>query len=216
MKLKNIVLFVCFCICINTVYAKDAKYPVDTVALQEALEMISADKYDAKSRFYLYFITYKADDIPVNKIVDKCLEFIKDNYECRKFIETYTSSLDHANFCLKANKEKITPNYNLPGKENQMEYTFQECTSIASGDKDRLPNGSERYTGYTGDSYLGKCVDWLKAAEKCQRYLIGYYQDKLNKSKLSKPDKKYYECLLDKVKTGNMDFPISKMEADCK
>lgn len=197
--IRNFVLFVCLCLCINNVYAKDISYPVDTIALEEALKEIPSSKEDAKAELYLYFITNQNRDIPVSEIANKCIETIRDNVSCMNFIKTYNSYLDHANFCFKAN------NYG----SDAFRLTFKQCASYA--------NASYGYsTSEINSNEWGYCRRWFEMAENCSKYLEKYYTQKLSNSKLSASDKKYYECLLNKIQTGNMDIPTSKMENDCK
>ena len=43
---------------------------------------------------------------------------------------------------------------------------------------------------------------------------MGYYNQTNNE--MSESDKEYYQCLSKKIEDGDIDFPMSKMEQDCK
>ena len=222
--MKKILIFTSFCLCVNAAMADYITF--DTVALDTAMNEItrvgsdSPYKTAAEAGDALYDAFYaakKGNTVDSDLVMDKCFnEIVKSGRICNNFINTYATFLDKATYCLKANKTNITPSEGVPGIINTKELSFQECTSIVSEEKYHNEDGTLSNYSYSGGSYLGKCIDWVNDAEQCQSYLIGYYKDKLDDSKLSKNDKKYYECLLEKVQTGNMDFPLSKMEANCK
>ena len=222
--MKKILIFTSFCLCVNAAMADYITF--DTVALDTAMNEItrvgsdSPYKTAAEAGDALYDAFYaakKGNTVDSDLVMDKCFnEIVKSGRICNNFINTYATFLDKANYCLKANKEKTTASKDMYGENNQKEYSFQECLSTIAATKLHAKDGTIKERAYTGDSYIGKCVDWVNNVEQCQSYLIGYYKDKLDDSKLSKNDKKYYECLLEKVQTGNMDFPLSKMEANCK
>lgn len=225
MFMKKLLIFTSFCLGINVCRADYITF--DTAALNEAMNEITRIGSDSPYKtvedagdalFDAFYAAKKGDTVDSDTVMDKCFnEIIKSGRICNNFINTYATFLNKANYCLKANKENITQTYGLEGRENRKGYNFRECTSVISGaHKHDEETGKDYEINYDGQSYLGKCVDWVKAAEQCQSYLIGYYKDKLDDSKLSKTDKKYYECLLEKVQTGNMDFPLSKMEEACK
>ena len=221
----NKILFIFSCLFVSVCQAEKF-ITFDSVALDTAMNEITRVGSDspyksveeAGDAFYdAFYAAKKNNTVDIDKVADKCAnEIIKSGRVCNNFLVSYNTHLNKANYCLKANKEKITPTDSASGRENKKEYTFQECTSVVSAEKFHHNDGTTSYQGYHGDSYLGKCVDWVNDAKQCQSYLIGYYKDKLDNSKLSKSDKKYYECLLEKVQTGNMDFPLSKMEQSCK
>ncbi len=221
--IKKISIFICCCFYTMFAYALSS-YPVDTVALEEALKEItrvgnSTDTEiieNAQADLYIFFMKNSDQQIPVGDIVGQCVKIVQNNSSCMKFLQTYGKYLDHANFCLKANIDRIMPSEGTPGLENTKKLSFQECVSLSSERKYHEKDGTTSNLAYGGNSALGKCTDWVDAAEKCQSYLTNYYLQKLSGSNISKSDKKYYECLLKKVQTGNMDFPLSKMEEACK
>ena len=226
MIIKRFLIFTVFCFGINICQAENF-ITFDTAALDTAMNKITRVGSDSPYKtveeagdalYDAFYAAKKNNTVDSDLVMDKCFnEIIKSGRICNNFINAYDKYLNKANYCLKANKENITKTYDTPGRENQIEYSFQECTSVVSGaHKHNGDTGQDYDINYAGESYLGKCVDWVKAAEQCQTYLISYYKDKLDDSKLSKSDKKYYECLLEKVQTGNIDFPMSKMEQSCK
>lgn len=218
--IKKIGFLLCLFFCATSSYAADS-YPVDTVALDEALKEISRvgdstdpEKIeDAQADLYMYFINNSSKQLPPENIINQCVKIVRHNRSCMKFLQTYSHYLNHANFCLKANNFTNAVWF-------EKKYSFKDCyreydTSWHNYDgtvNEEL--SSTRH--YDADSIVGQCRTWIDSAEKCQNYLIGYYSERLANSKLSKSDKKYYECLLDKTRTGNMDFPLSKMEETCK
>ena len=116
---------------------------------------------------------------------------------------------------MKANKFQVS--------WNGRSYSLEECFAKYDGNVYRNADGTidldPRHPDdgkYGGASLTGQCKQWVDAAEQCQSYLIGYYKDKLEDSNISESNKQYYKCLLEKVQTGNIDFPISNMEASCK
>ena len=221
--IKKIGFFICFCLCITSVYAKDIKYPVDTIALEEALTKIQntrkgqeqdnihkpigfADRCieEARSELLEWFMSNKKKAISVNDIVAKCDEIVGDASSCIDFLNTYSLYLDHANFCIRANSFKLQNFLKVSGYETT-EFTFHDCV------------GKTVYNAHYGStSIIGECKSWLGYAQQCSVYLKKYYSQKLSSSKISDSDKKYYECLLDKIQTGNIDFPMSNMEKECK
>ena len=190
--IKKLWLFICFCLCITSVYAKDVNYPVDTIALEEALKEI----HDAtmQADIYLYVMTKQTSGISAQELAEECVAIVRDNVSCMNFLKTYNSYLDHANFCIRAN------NF---GSQN---LTYKQCGAYV--------NAAQGYSQEdTNSNEWGNCKRWYDVAEKCLNYLQNYYKQKLS---TSKSDKKYYECLLDKIQTGNIDFPMSNMEKECK
>ena len=201
--IKKIGIFICCCFYTMFAYALSS-YPVDTVALEEALKEItrvgnSTDTEiieNAQADLYIFFMKNSDQQIPVGDIVGQCVKIVQNNSSCMKFLQTYGKYLDHANFCLKAN------NFELPN------LTFKQCGPYV--------NAAQSYSeSETNTENWGNCKRWYDTAETCSIYLQNYYKQKLSYSG-STSDRKYYECLLGKLQTGNMDFPISKMEEACK
>ena len=225
MIIKRFLIFTVFCFGINICQAENF-ITFDTAALDTAMNEITRVGSDSPYKtveeagdalYDAFYAAKKNNTVDSDLVMDKCFnEIIKSGRICNNFINAYDKYLNKANYCLKANREKIIKDYNLPGEANQQEYNFQECLSAASAAHNYNKDKGYVEKTYTGTSYIGKCVDWVKAAEQCQTYLISYYKDKLDNSGISESDKKYYECLLEKVQTGNMDFPMSKMEQSCK
>lgn len=223
--MKRCSFLIFFCACISTSYAEQL-LPFDTVALDEAIGQITTLGSDSpyktveeagEALYNAFYDNLSGDKIDSFAITQKCYkEIVKNAKVCNNFINTYNDFLNHANFCLKANKETIVPSEDLPGTINRKALSFQECTSVISEQYQHTKDGTVKRINFSGDSYLGKCVDWVNDAEQCQNYLIGYYNDKVNDKSTSKSDKKKYSCMLEKVQTGKMDFPISKMEEACK
>lgn len=198
--IKKIGFLLCLCFFMTSGYA--ASYPVDTVALEEALKEITrvgdstdSEKIeDAQADLYMYFMENSNKQLSVEDIINQCVKVVQHNRSCMKFLQTYSHYLDHANFCLKAN------NFELPN------LNFKQCGAYV--------NAAQGFSEEdTKTNEWGNCKRWYDVAEKCLIYLQNYYTQKLSNSK---SDKKYYECLLNKIQTGNVDFPISKMEAECK
>ena len=219
--IKQIGIFICCYFCVTFVYAKDIRYPVDTIALEEALTKIqdtrkgqdSVDKpigfsdrciAEAQSDLLLWFMSNKKNTISARDILTKCDEVVGHAKSCIDFLNTYNTYLDHANFCVRANSFKLQNYLKIPGYENK-EFTFRDCVSKTVYSEN-----------YASTSVVGECNRWTGYAQKCSVYLEKYYTQKLSNSKISESDKKYYECLLNKIQTGDIDFPMSKMEESCK
>ena len=190
---------------INVCYA-DNSITYDSLALETAMNEInkigSGSKYntveDAAAAFYdafIYEVKFE-EDVSVSSIMNICKDIIKDSKVCVKFINTYNKYLDHANYCLQANKFKAK------------DFTFKECY-------DYIINNN---TLYVSRDSSGKtkllCKQWIESAAKCRFYLFGYYYDK--KSNANSYDAQYYDCVLNKLQNNDMEFPISKMENSCK
>ena len=220
MFIKRCSFLIFFCFCISVSYAEQL-LPFDTVALDEAIGQITTLGSDSpyqtveeagEALYNAFYDNLSGDKIDSFAITQKCYkEIVKNAKVCNNFINTYNNYLNHANFCLKANN--ITE-----AKWNNQTYSFQDCqlktdTSYRSKSTNKI---TEPDAEYKSDSLTGQCKQWVEAAEQCQNYLIGYYNDKLNDTSISKSDKKKYSCMLEKVQTGKMDFPISKMEESCK
>lgn len=220
----NKILFIFSCLFVSVCNA-ETFITFDSVALDTAMNEITRVGSDspyktveeAGEAFYdAFYAAKKNNTVDIDKVADKCAnEIIKSGRICNNFLVSYNTHLDKANYCLKANKFQVS--------WNRRSYSFEECFAKYDGNVYRNANGTIDLDPrnpddgkYDGASLTGQCKQWVDAAEQCQSYLIGYYKDKLDGSKLSKNDKKYYECLLEKVQTGNMDFPLSKMEQSCK
>ena len=207
MFMRKFLIFTVFCLGINICQA--AKYVTfDSVALETAMNEIktlgSDSVYstieDAGETLYeaLYDATTDEDMIDSTEMMDTCVEIIEDAQTCIAFINTYRKYLDHANYCKQANKFKAG------------NFTFEDCNKYVT--KDDTSYASRDSSG----KIYRKCQQWLETGIRCNFYLISYYTDKLDNSGLSASNKKYYECLLNKVENGDMNFPISKMEKSCK
>ena len=218
----NKFLFIFSCLFVSVCHAEKF-ITFDSVALDTAMNEIthvgSDSPYktveEAGDAFYdAFYAAKKNNTVDIDKVADKCAnEIIKSGRICNNFLISYNTHLNKANYCLKANNfTKVVGRY---GGDTGKEHSFQDCYQLLDA-KWHEKDGTTKNFSYAGDSSRGQCKQWIEAAEQCQSYLIGYYKDKLDDSKLSKNDKKYYECLLEKVQTGNMDFPLSKMEANCK
>ena len=218
--IKKICVFICCCFCVTFTYAKDAKYPIDTIALEEALTKIQAtsksfnpnlnigddEKFiaEAQSDLLVWFMSNKKKTVSAKDILTKCSEIVGHAESCMDFLNTYNMYLDHANFCMRANSFKLQNFLHVEGYEDR-EFTFRDCVSK-----------TVKSSFYTSNSVIGECNKWTGYAQKCSIYLEKYYTQKLSNSKISETDKNYYGCLLDKVQTGEINFPISEMEEDCK
>ena len=195
---------------------EDKMYPIDTVALAEGLNSITkfVSEYEhdtldtVKAEFALFFYSQLGhkDALSVGQIISRCVENIGDESSCYKFIQTYTKYLNHANFCLRANNTK-GPVF------NGHTYSFEECYNKV--DRTDYENGVTTPHNYYAGSLVDECTRWVRAAENCQTYLIDFYSQKLESKDLSNKDKKKYECLLEKMQTGNITIPTSKMEKEC-
>lgn len=220
MFMKRCSFLIFFCACISVSYAEQL-LPFDTVALDEAIGQITTLGSDSpyqtveeagEALYNAFYDNLSGDKIDSFAITQKCYkEIVKNAKVCNNFINTYNDFLNHANFCLKANN--ITE-----AKWHNQTYSFQDCQlKTDSSYRSQLTNEiTDPSDEYKSDSLTGQCKQWVEAAEQCQNYLIGYYSDKLNDTSISKSDKKKYSCMLEKVQTGKMDFPISKMEEACK
>ena len=219
MFMKRCLFFIFCCFCISVSYAEQL-LPFDTVALDEAIGQITTLGSDSpyqtveeagEALYTAFYDNLSGDKIDSFAITQKCYkEIVKNAKVCNNFINTYNNFLNHANFCLKANN--ITE-----AKWHNQTYSFQDCqlktdTSYRSQLTNKITDPSDEYKS---DSLTGQCKQWVEAAEQCQNYLIGYYSDKVNDTSISKSDKNKYSCMLEKVQTGKMDFPISKMEEAC-
>jgi len=218
--IKKIGIFICCYFCITFVYAKDVRYPVDTIALEESLKKIidtrksynqnlgigEEEKFvaEAQSDLLLWFMSNKKNTISARDIITKCNEIVGHAKSCIDFLNTYNMYLDHANFCVQANNFKLQ-NFAHVSKYENTEFTFHDCVSktVYSGN-------------HSSNSIVGECNRWTSYAQKCSVYLKGYYTQKLSNSKTSESDRIYYECLLEKIQAGDVDFPMSKMEEACK
>lgn len=220
MFIKRCSFLIFFCFCISVSYAEQL-LPFDTVALDEAIGQITTLGSDSpyqtveeagEALYNAFYDNLSGDKIDSFAITQKCYkEIVKNAKVCNNFINTYNNYLNHANFCLKANN--ITE-----AKWHNQTYSFQDCQlKTDSSYRSQLTNEiTDPSDEYKSDSLTGQCKQWVEAAEQCQNYLIGYYSDKVNDTSISKSDKKKYSCMLEKVQTGKMDFPISKMEKNCK
>ncbi|MBR3510550.1 MAG: hypothetical protein IKN73_00620 [Alphaproteobacteria bacterium] len=205
MYIKKIFVLILFCFCINVGYAQRL-VTFDSVAMETALGKIKKigsgspyktleDAQDAFSSAFENLANYD-DTIDIDKVMDKCEEIIKNTRTCAAFINEYNKYLDHGNYCKRSDKFKAG------------NFSFNECREYVM---DNDISYSKRDT--SGKIYK-QCVSWIESAQKCRFYLIEYYVEKLSNSDES--DKKYYECILDKLQEGDMDFPISRMEKSCK
>ena len=129
------------------------------------------------------------------------LEYVKMLAQAAQ--DEYEAPVTPSEACLLANREqeiKMTD-----GHGNIKYYsTFKECFRFISyvGHKDI----------YAKNSLADQCVTWIQNATKCQDYLIEIYTEKAKNSK-----KKKYQCALDKLKTGQIDFPLNMTELEsCK
>lgn len=222
--MKRCLFFMFFCACISVSYAEQL-LPFDTVALDEAIGQITTLGSDSpyktveeagEALYNAFYDNLSGDKIDSFAITQKCYkEIVKNAKVCNNFINTYNDFLNHANFCLKANNfNQVVSAYDY--NENKKAYSFSECYGIADISYHDNENNTIVERNFAADSATGQCKQWIEAAEQCQNYLIGYYSDKLNDTSISKSDKKKYSCMLEKVQTGKMDFPISKMEEACK
>lgn len=204
MIITRFLIFALACFCVNVCYAKRL-VTYDSLAMDTAMEEIT--KLGSESSYKTVEEAandlYKAcelladrDVIDIDKVMDKCEEIVKNTKTCAKFINTYSTYLDHVSYCKRANKFKAG------------NFSFNECREYVM---DNDMSYSKRDT--TGRVY-DQCRSWIESAQKCRFYLIGYYVDK--SYEVNEKDKKYYECILDKLQEGDMDFPISKMERACK
>ena len=227
--IKKIAVFMFLCVWGTSVYsgpsgtqAGGTLLPVDTIALDEALKQIVRvnGKTDndlienAQADLYMYFMeNTNSEYLYVLDVVNMCKNIVKDNLSCMNFIKTYNSYIDHANFCLKAN---------TISEDDALDPIN---TGIGAKDCYRLKQGDVAWTGdyvegiqkeqYTTESISSLCREFVDAAEKCQIYLIQYYACQLESKELSKKEKKYYQCLLDKAKSGTLYFPIDNMKREC-
>ena len=219
--MKKAIVF--FCVCINSVCVFGATLPVDTVVLEAALEKIDrvgsgeSETRDtniveeAKADLAMYFLENADKELSVSQIAVKCKEFVKNSKACTNFITAYNRNLDHANFCFSANSRGGT----IQGSNGEI-LTFEECQNYKNVDwysGDAMTTKSKEV--YAGSSAVGICKDWIDAATKCVEYLRIYYIQKSSESGLSEKDKKIYQCLSDKVNTGQMKFPTSITEKEC-
>lgn len=209
------------CIGITVTYSESkadgTSFPVDTVALDEALKQIvrvdgktDSDLVEnAQADLYMYFMeNIGSERVYVQDIVNMCKNIVKDNSSCMNFIKIYNSYLDHANFCFKANQ--ISEDESLDPINTGL--STSDCYRLKQGDVAWVGDRVEglRKEQYTTESISNLCKEFVDAAEKCQMYLMQYYPRKLEEKGLSKKEKKYYQCLLDKAKTGSILFPLYK------
>ena len=215
--MKKFLIFTSFCLGINVCHADYITF--DTAALDTAINEITRIGSDSPYKtveeagdalYDAFYAAKKGNTVDSDVVMDKCFyEIVKIGRICNNFITRYNSNLNHANFCISANNrgEKVT--------YLSHSATFEECQRMR--DINGYENGKiTRGERYEGDSIAGQCKDWIKAVEMCSKYLGGYYTQKLSETGLSNEDKKKYECLLEKVETGNITVPLSKMENSCK
>lgn len=219
--MKKAIVF--FCVCINSVCVFGATLPVDTVVLEAALEKIDrvgsgeSETRDtniveeAKADLAMYFLENADKELSVSQIAVKCKEFVKNSKACTNFVTAYNFYMKSPSSCQEANSKGETISFN--GTSANFEKCNQEYadTNVYNGDGTIATKGDL----YGGGSLYIQCKNWIKSAKECTEYLRGYYVQKLSESDLSENDKKIYQCLSDKVNTGQMKFPISITEKEC-
>lgn len=196
---KRILIFMLLLLVVNVCYAaRISSYDsvAFDVAVQYELEKQDADAVDKFVNEFERAVSYE-DTIDMDAMLKKCKEIVKSGKTCIKFINTYNKFLDHANFCKESDKFKAG------------NFTFNECRSyVLDDDKSYASRDS------SGKIY-NQCKTWIEHGMRCRFYLMGYYSDQTN-NETSESDKEYYQCLSKKIEDGDIDFPMSKMEQDCK
>lgn len=210
--IKKIILFFSLTLCINTVYAKTVYYPVDTVALDAALQQIThvgsnkAEEVlmnesaieETQVELSMYFIQNKNKQLSFDDIVQKCKQIVKNDFSCAKFIRTYNLYIYDANSCFKANKMEVkASNYAIGGWQR---YSYKECYNIINGTSID-ENGSH--------DVENKCELLVQTVQACVTYLRNLYAQKNKKHK--------YDCVLNNLNEGNFELPLTqeKLEQEC-
>ena len=212
---KYVYIISCFLLSAFSAFAEDIKIintlqdmetvilPVDTAALNIASEKIS-DTDIAKNAFLAALAS--KNQMVIGELYKICDGELGINFvECGSFITEYVNILTNRTNCTKANKMEFIYNW----------WDLDKCYGIVDKNiKQAALNNKGR--GSADEFTYEQCKQAVEAAEKCQIYLTYYYKDKLLDPDITKKEQKKYKCMLEKLETGNIEFPTTKMEESCK
>ncbi len=213
---------------ISVVNDMDAVFALDLNAVNEARAKLksfggispqavseSADmQQELKSRItgFLEDVIANSDAISLGELTKLCQKNMNDAVVCLDFIDAYMGyNIGDSTDCTVAKNARPEYQGHKPDSYNFADvysYCLRSAGNFAYG-----VSGGVLRDDYESNSIVGQCKTFLYHVERCQNHLISYYADlALNKNENSEK----YNCVLNLLKTGEMDLPVTNMENRCK
>lgn len=224
--MKNILLSIFFILACNLANADvkfvsniEDKIKINWGALNDAVSVLSTE--DIRANMLVFFIEHEKDEFSAKDILSYCVS-IDDKVTCANFVKTYMDYVGgNANDCAEASSLVGRRTETLSGAHAYYFETFSEAlnycdvTGYGNGWQDDN-NGLGTRGNYATNSIYGVCERFLTNVRKCTIHLEAYYEQELLSNKLSKKTERQYRCILNLIKTGQLNLPVSLMEESCK
>lgn len=188
-------------------------------ALDSAVINLSTD--DIRADMMVFFIEHEKDELSAKDILSYCLTIDSKN-ACANFVKTYMDYVGgNANDCTEASAFVGRLTQTLGGGFSYRFETFQDALNYCEvhGHGSHFYNDKHEVVysdSYKTDSIYGLCERFIEYVKKCTIHLETYYEQELLSETLSNKTRKQYQCILNLVKTGQLNLPVNLMEKSCK